>query len=246
MSTHVHVRCPSCGTTLRAEDMSLQTMAGRCHACHALVDLRPAMTGAGPDSMPIPSPAADAEPLPVPLPGGLIVGEAGGDLTIVRRWFSWVYIFLAFFCLFWDGFLVFWYAMAFQPGAPLVMKVFPLLHVGAGVFITYMTIAGFVNRTTFIVHRGLLSVRHGPLPWRGNLDVPTDGLAQLFCTEKISRGKNGTTVRYDVEAVLKDGRHLPIVRGLDDRDQALYIEQTLEKHLGIADRRVRSEMARGW
>lgn len=114
----------------------------------------------------------------------------------------------------------------------------------AGAFITYLTIAGFVNRTVFTVERDHLTVRHGPLPWRGNVDVPTTSLLQLFCTEQVSRSRNGTTTRYSVEGVLKDGRHLKVATALDAREQALFIEQTLEKHLGIQDRPVRSEMAR--
>jgi hypothetical protein len=44
--------------------------------------------------------------------------------------------------------------------------------------------------------------------------------------------------------VLKDGTHLKLAPGLEQREQALFIEQTIEKHLGIVDRRVRSEMPR--
>ena len=239
MPAYTHVACPSCGSTLRAEDMSLQTMAGKCHACNALVDLRSAMSGAGGSSY---LQAEAGEPIPVPLPAGVHVEERGRDLLIVRRWFSWTFIFLAFFCVVWNGFLLFWYGIAFTTGAPLIMKLFPILHVAVGVFITYFTIAGFLNRTTFRIERDHLSVRHGPVPWRGNLEVSTVGLEQLFCTEQVSRGRNGTTIRYSVEAALKDGRHLKLATGLDAREQALYIEQTIEKHLGIPNRRVRSEM----
>jgi hypothetical protein len=242
MPAYTHVACPSCGTPLRAEDMSLQTMAGKCHACNALVDLRSAVPGAA-------APAVDAyaaapEPLPVPLPARLHVQSRGRDLVIVRRWFTWVYIFLAFFSVVWNGFLVFWYGMAFVSDAPLAFKLFPVLHVAVGVGLTYLTFAGFVNSTTFTVERDHLTVRHGPLPWRGNLDVSTGRLEQLFCTEQVIQGRNGTTVRYGVDAVLKDGTQLKVASGLDEREQALYIEQAIEKHLGIVDRRVRSEMAR--
>jgi hypothetical protein len=247
MPIYTPVACPSCGSTLRDQDMSVQTLSARCPACHALVDLRgsaPVLAAAAP------APAAadygtqaDArEPIPVPLPAGVHVEERGRDLVIVRRWFSWVYVFLLFFCVVWNGFLVMWYGIAFQADAPLAFKLFPLLHVAAGVFITYMTIAGFLNRTTFRIERDHLTVRHGPVPWRGNLDVGTTGLLQLFCTEQVIRGRNGTTLKYSVEGVLRDGRHLKLATGLDAREQALFIEQALEKHLGIQDRRVRSEM----
>jgi hypothetical protein len=250
MPAYTDVACPSCGTTLRPGDISRETMSARCPVCQALVDLRfatPAVAGASlaPAARGGASLAADArEPLPVPLPAGLSVEERGRDLTIVRRWFSWTYLLMLFFCVVWNGFLVFWYGMAFATDAPLAFKLFPLLHVAVGVFLTYATLAGFVNRTTLRIERDHLTVRHGPLPWRGNLDVSTLSLSQLFCTEKISQGRNGTTVRYGVEAMLKDGRHLKVAPGLNVREQALFIEQAVEKHLGIQDRPVRSEMAR--
>lgn len=249
MPTTTAVACPSCGTTLRPADMSLDTMAARCPGCNALVDLR----GVVPDPAHAPratrvlAPAAGADAadaLPVPLPAGIHVQERGRDLVIVRRWFSWIYIFLLFFCVVWDGMLVFWYALVFSGESPLVFKLFPLLHVAAGVFITYFTIAGLVNRTTFTIERDRLSVRHAPLPWRGSVDIPAASLEQLFCTEQVIRGRNGVTLRYGVDAVLKDGRHLKLATPLDVREQAMYIEQAIEKHLGIKDRPVRSEMAR--
>jgi hypothetical protein len=246
MPAYTHVACPSCGSTLRSEDMSLQTMAGKCRRCHALVDLRAAAPGLA--AAPAAAEQAYAEPgarepLPVPLPARVHVEARGSDLTIVRRWFSWGYIFLAFFCVVWNGFLATWYGIVFATDAPLLFKLFPVLHVAVGVGLLYVTIAGFVNRTTFRVERDHLTVRHGPVPWKGNLDISTTSLEQIFCTEQISRGRNGTTIRYGVEAVLRDGRHLKLATGLDAREQAMFIEQTLEKHLGIQDRRVRSEMA---
>lgn len=247
-TAYTHVACPSCRTKLRAEDMSLETLTGKCQLCHALVDLRTVMPAAGVPAMAIANPAgathsaADARaPIPVPLPARMVVDARGRDLTIVMRWFSWTYIMMAFFCVMWDGFLVFWYGMAIAT-QNLVMLIFPLLHVAVGVGLTYFTIAGFFNRTTFRIERDYLTVRHGPLPWPGNLEVPTSNLEQLFCTEKVTRGKNGVTIRYGVEAVLKDGRHLKLGSGLEEREQAMFLEQTIEKHLGIQDRRVRSEM----
>lgn len=234
---YTDVACPSCGTTLRGEDMSLQTMAGRCRTCDALVDLRAAAPAGG-------AYGAAPAPIPVPLPAGVHVEERGRDLVITRRWFSWMYVFLLFFCVVWNGMLAFFYGLIFFAGGPLVMKLFPLLHVAVGVGLTYATAAGLLNRTTFTVERDHLAVRHGPLPWRGNRDLSAREMEQLFCSEVVIHGRNGTTVRYGVDAVLKDGRHLKLATGLNAREQALFIEQAIEKHLGIVDRRVRSEMAR--
>ncbi|HEX2208425.1 MAG TPA: hypothetical protein VHG93_12135 [Longimicrobium sp.] len=237
MLAHAHLACPSCGARIPAEDMNLSAMAARCRACHAFVDLHAVLPAAQSAT------TAGAEALPVPLPPQFQVQERGRDVTIIHRWFTWAYPVLGVFCAVWMGFLLFWYAIALQPGTPLMMKLIPLVHVAVGVGLCYVTVAGFVNRTTISIDRDHVSVRHGPLPWPGNLDVPGTALEQLFCTAK-SVGQQRVQTIYHVDAVLKDGRQLRLIRGLGAREQALFIEQAIEKHLGIADRRVRSEMRR--
>lgn len=41
------------------------------------------------------------------------------------------------------------------------------------------------------------------------------------------------------------GGLLPLVPGFTDSAQALYIEQTIERHLGVVNRPVGDELARG-
>ena len=67
---------------------------------------------------------------------------------------------------------------------------------------------------------------------------------QLFCREKISRGKNGTTTTYQLEAVLEGNRRETLVKDLSDPDHALYIEQQLERHLRLPDVPVAGEHGR--
>ena len=238
MPAHAHVRCPSCGTHIRGEDMNLAQMAARCPTCDALLDLRDHAPSAAAGTQDRPAPIA------MPLPSGIQVHSNARELRLVLRWFSPMYIFLAFFSVTWIGFLVFWYSMA--SGAPLVFLLFPLIHVAVGVGLAYTTVAGFLNSTTITVERGHLTVRHGPVPWKGNHDLPADALEQLYCQEHVTHSRNGgSTIRYSVQAVGKESRRkITLVSGLSDRDQALFIEQQVEQKLGITDRRVVSEMRR--
>lgn len=222
--------------------MNLQTMAARCRVCQTLVDLRPEAATGQTDSLGGAALHADgsqapAQPLPVPLPPMLSVSTVGGELRIERRWYACTAMFLAVFCIMWFGFLAIWYTLAFAVGnVPLML--FPLLHVAVGLVIAYTTAAMFVNRTRIVAGRGHLTVNHGPLPWPGNRDVPTDQLQQLYCDEKHSRSRSGTTVAYSVLARSTDGRQISLVTGLSLRDQALFIEQEIERHLKITDQHV--------
>lgn len=226
------ITCQHCGRDVPPENVNVQTSIAKCASCGAVFGFASQVPGAT---------AAYAKRR-VEMPKGYSLDMEAADLVITRRWFSWKYVALLFFCLFWDGFLVFWYAMAFTKGAPLVMKVFPVLHVAVGVFLTYTVAAGFLNRTKIRLNSMELSVKHYPLPWPGNRKLGRQELEQLFCEEKMNANRNGVSYSYALHAVLRGGSRIKLVSGLDSPEQALFLEQKIESHLGIADRPVAGEM----
>ena len=236
----MQLSCKSCGKPIAAEDVNLDRAIAKCAGCNAVFSFAGDLAVGG-------GPSRD-ETVPVPMPVGIKVDAWGSELTIVRRWFSQVFLMLIFFCVVWDGFLVFWYFLISSTGDSgafkLVFMLFPMLHVAVGVGLTYYTICGLVNRTVIRVSGGELTVRHGPLPWPGNHNVFADDLKQLYCTEHIHRRNNSTSTSYRVNALLAGGKKLKLLSGLTEADQALFIEQRLEEHLRIVDRRVTGEINR--
>lgn len=175
-----------------------------------------------------------------PRPKEVTVRKERDRLELSWRWFSWKYLPLAFFCIAWDGFLCFWYSMAFSTGAPWIMIVFPIAHLAVGVGLTYSTLAGFLNRSWLHVDREHFEVAHGPLPWLGNLRVPVNQVEQLYCKEKPGKSNNGTS--YQLSVVLKDGRKKDLLSNLDSPEIGFYIEHQIENWLKISDRPVRGEL----
>ncbi len=170
------------------------------------------------------------------------IDESREELSITYRWFSFVHIFLAFFCLIWDGFLVVWYSIAFASfndsgGASLIMILFPVLHLAAGVGLTYYTICGFFNRTYLRVDRQRLSISFKPLPWKGQIEFPSREIKQLFVKEKVSRGKNGNSYTYNLCMLSSSGKEKVLLSGdlLGGASQARFLEQKIEHFLGIQD-----------
>lgn len=238
MSAPVAFKCPNCASPLKADDWDTATGIIKCSYCRALSTVPAAVSPDGSSS------SSRLSRPPVPLPPGLRVEEGTLGLSIQRRWFSWVVVFLLPFCVAWDGFLFFWYSNAAGKGAPWIFFVFPIVHVTVGVGLTYFTLATLLNRTRISVESGLLRIRHAPLPWLGNLDLDAGSLEQLFCKEKTHRGKNGVSYTYEVWAVLKEGKSRKILGTSMEQDQALYIEQKLEQALSIKDRPVAGEVIR--
>lgn len=227
----MQIVCPDCKRDINADDVNLATGLARCRKCNSVFSAA-ALAGA---------PVYGAK-RPVELPPRFTTEYMGSDFIIRYRWFSAKYVVLLFFCLFWDGFLVVWYTMAMRGEMPLAAVLFPIIHVLAGVVITYLTVAGFVNHTELRVSRDLLTVRQGPLPFPGNKSVSAFDVVQFFVKEAVSYSKNGRHVTYQVWLEMKDSTQRPLLKNLDKHEQALFIEQEAEKFLNIADRLVAGEM----
>lgn len=230
--------CRYCAAPLDAADVNVQLAMARCGNCHAVYSFADEARERLGDRA-----APSLERGPMGLPKGFAVSRQDGMLTVSRRWFSAAAIAMVFFCVMWDGFLVVWYAGVIASGS-LTMGLFPILHLAAGVWITYMTLAQFLNTTTLYVGGGKLKVRHGPLPWPGQHDLPTAELAQLWCVERVHRNKRSYSYTYEVHARGRDGKVHTLVKSLREAQQALYIEQQIEKHLRIADTPVAGELPR--
>jgi len=187
------------------------------------------------------------------------------------RWFNPVLaVFLLFFSVFWNGFLVFWYSIVMgmfrapaqavangygasanaalnaetvSQGLNWIFAIFPLLHVAVGVGMLYYTICLFVNRTDISLENGTLEVRHGPLPWRGNRKLSQTAIAQLFVAKRLSYSrKNGTSEHFDLMVLDPEQIITPLLKDMPTLEHAKYVEQWVEQKLGIRNRSVEGEV----
>lgn len=227
------IRCPYCRREVPVSEVNMQRLVGRCLECGKLFDLQEAgLVG---------NTLATSPPRPrVAQPKEITIQESMRGQQIRLRWFGPEYLAMAFFCLFWDGFLVVWYTIALSAprGVDLVALLFPLLHVAAGVFITYTTLAGFLNTTTIELGDDKLRISHGPLPWKGNRELDSRELQQLFVVEKT--GNKGRRY-YELCALLKDNTKVHLIS--QSLDRLRFIEQHIESLLRIRDVRVLGEHA---
>lgn len=232
------VACKRCRHPIPAEDVNLERMVAKCRACQAVFAfVVERAAGAAGARTPFREAAAVADMRrrpPVPLPSQLVRVEASEVLSIRRRWFKPDALFQLFFCIAWDAFLVVWYTAALGGGSHWLMIVFPVAHVAVGVTLTYSTLAKLFNSTVVSAGGGRLRVRHGPIPWRGNHDLPSTDIVQVYC--RVSPPKsNSSELGFDVVVVLRDDRSMTLVAGLPALDQALFIEQEIEHFLSIRD-----------
>lgn len=232
--------CPSCGGRLDPDDVNVELMLALCRSCSSTVELA---HGAPADPDVRESPPAELLELTQP-PAGIQVETRGDTLVLTRRWFQFNagFLFLLLWCTVWDGFLVVWYAvglgsLAAGEGEAVMMLLFPMLHVAAGVAVTYLLAATMVNRSVITVTPAHIEVTHGPLPWAAPAPIPTGSVDQFYLTQV--RNKNTRT--YNLVARRTDLTSEQLLKGLHEDTQARYLERRLEAHLRIADRAVDGE-----
>jgi len=167
-------------------------------------------------------------------------------LEITLKWFTPKAIFLAFFSLFWMGFMAVWYGISFGVGAPLIVYIFPIVHLAAGLYLSYITLCSFFNKSYVDIRDGYLTVTHKPIPWwKGNLDIPANELKQLYVHQTTKSGKNGTTYGYVLRAKLFNGKDIEVLAIPELSSlQLKQIEEHVENHLGIEDESVKGEYER--
>jgi hypothetical protein len=183
----------------------------------------------------------DQQPLSVPIPEHITMEQKPEGFALSYRWFSFYYVFLAVFCLIWDGFLVFWYSLAFTQNAPWIMFAFPVLHIATGIGVTYYTLAGFYNRTVITVGMGKITIQHTPLPWPGNRTITAADLIQLYSEERIVQSNNSTRATFQLSAISTQNKKVKLLSGLNSRDEVRFLEHKIEEQLGITDRPVEGD-----
>lgn len=245
------ISCKRCSALIPAEDVNVGELVAKCASCDAVFDIRDQVGGE----------ASDARPRAVvELPKGMRVDrvegsetEGGpyrgasirGGVTLEWRWFQSKHLFIIGFTAIWWAFLVFWYTIAMAADAPLIMKIFPIVHIAAGVVMGYISLALWRNTTRVTVDGDALHIAHQPFRWPGAKSLPVTKIEQLFCTEGVAYTVNERPVPgYNVHIGMRGGAKVDLVKNLAKPEQALYIEQELERCLGITDRPVAGELAR--
>lgn len=233
----MRLNCQHCGGPISSEDVQPDQTSARCSYCGTLYDL-----SAGPSDAQRAGAVPEARRAAIPIPDRFQVEEFPEGVGIWWRWFDVKHVLMLSFCVSWFALLYIWYRNALARH-DLVALLFPLLHVAVGVGMAYGTFAGFLNSTRIEVRDGRLTLRHGPIPWRGNVSIARADLDQLYCQQRLGKDEDGKVFRtYDLMALLRDGRSRKLLTRLLEVNQALYLESCLERCLRIVDRPVEGEV----
>jgi hypothetical protein len=167
----------------------------------------------------------------VPIPEKIQIDESFGQCTITLPWFKPMAWFLVVFCLFWNGFLLFWMLAP----TPIFFKLFAIIHVAVGVGLTWYTISLFVNTTTVKIDHQTLQISSSPLwlPGYGLTTLQRSELKQIYIREHIATNKGNTRVSYQLYALNHQlqSKKLPISH--EDAEQMFFIKHKVEHYFNI-------------
>jgi hypothetical protein len=243
----IELTCRSCGANLHADDVNMQAGIATCRYCDAVFAFGHAPRNQANDALTIDGPRTRPT---IDRPAGFTAEEDAYRFRITQRWLSWKVIPLLVFALFWNGVVGFMitalFADFFDGSGPdgfeavfLPLFFIPFVLIGLGFL--YGIAATFINTTTVDVDDRELAVRHGPLPVTGNKTLPALDITQLYCKRHVSRTKNGTSVSYRLHAITQDGKDHKLLGNLSNQNHALYLEQQVERVLGLQDKAVAGE-----
>ena len=107
----------------------------------------------------------------------------------------------------------------------------------------YYALSGVVNKTVVHVNPDRVIVKSGPLPPWQNRRIDVRQITQLYVKQHIQRSNKGSTTTYKVYLTDRAERQEELVSGLEKPEQALFLEQEIERFLGIEDQAMPTEHA---
>lgn len=224
-------RCTRCASSIAAERVDVARQIATCVACNNLVDLAPQIAAAqtaSAQAMAAAAPRPKARP-PVSLPPGMAMTQGPSGLVLTRRWLRGKhFVMLAVLMPLTAALAWAWQTRGFEGWMGF-----------AAFFLAswdFMLVSMFVNSTTITIGEREIDVRHGPLPslFYTARRVPVADVEQLFAAP--------FGALFEVGVVLRDKTRVPLVRPVVSEEQALFVEQQIERRLGLVDVEVAGEL----
>jgi hypothetical protein len=241
------LKCIKCGSPLNGDDVNINTGLAKCPKCFAVFFLN---DGDGKKAaFETGRKETEGSSKDVALPDRTTIAYENGDLVITRKESPVGGVIALVFGLIWNSFIYGLFLPVFiQIGEPF-MLLFLAPFCAAGVFVVYFGIATLLNRITIRTKRSTLSIKKGPVPVPGNKEIDVSQIKQLYVKEtrhhrsssSSSSGSSSTYYTYDLHMLNQSGMRKRLV-SLTSPESAIFLENQIEKYLGIKDTHVEGEM----
>lgn len=110
----------------------------------------------------------------------------------------------------------------------IILPLFSLIPV----ILTYVLLAGVINKTIIEINNNIISIKHIPLPWSGNKNINTGDIEKVYCKEHMEYSDK-FQLQYSINLMLKDKTTCKILSGIPYPEETLTAKEDIEKHLKI-------------
>lgn len=232
MSSAIKLKCPSCSQPIPAKDINVINLVAKCSICGCIFPFKPRLFQ--PYSVSLKKPKKKPNNVDAHLQ------DKGNELLLTYHWRTGHHIFLLILAMLWNTSTIMWFALMLANSAYL-MAMLGIIYAFGGISLLYVGVAGFLNTTMIKVDGFRLTITHQPILWLHTPELRTDNIVQLYCTLHINRGKTYTRYSYQLHAIVKNGDHICLLKGIEKAEQAQFLERKIENFLGIRDGYVKGE-----
>lgn len=223
--------CKLCAAPIPEVDLNTQTGLAHCPQCDAVFNFTPAFEADKPHAK-----TMDA-------PEGLTSTHDFDGLHLIYRWRKGSLPVQVLAVALVNALVLWWLADAYRQHR-LDQAAVGLVFLAVGIWAIGSLLLTLLNRTHIRITVNQLTLRSGPLPVHSQRVMAREQIKQVYVVQfKHGTGRH-THIRYRVQAALYDYADMILVENVGSADDALYIEQQIERFLKIRDVRVAGEFAR--
>ncbi len=222
-----NLTCPNCEKNILSSDININKGLAKCSDCHVVFDLEQEMDKNSP---------AQKEEIFV-IPKGIEMLKVFGELNIEMKWRHSVSFFMMFFTIFWNIMVLPFALIAIFTGE-LGMLLGISLHLLVGIGLILWALAALFNTTYIVVDEHFIRIEHRPFKlFYKEYELEVLQVQQLYVKKYQNGSTNGNpNYAFAVMIQMKNKEEFQLVKGLAKPAQALYIEQEIEKFIGIEDK----------
>lgn len=232
----MHLNCPDCNHSFQTEDKAVVVTVIKCKSCNNIFEYTDQLKAAG---LPIPYKKKSG----IIISKGIEMNQLKEEMEIKIDWNEVTSSFSIWFGIYWNLFLLFvtYLLVTGDSDVKLFFALFLIPFYLVGIKFIYRILVYLYNTTFITVNKEMINVEHTPINFYLFKDhhLMTHAIEQLFVRkEQIGEKGNEHVYAWCVDVEMKDGEMITLMKDLKEEKYAFYIEQEIEKYLGIKDRSV--------
>ena len=230
---HSLLTCPKCSHFISGKDINIEKTLAKCEDCNHVFSFEH-----DPETKKL-------HPAKV-MPKGVEALKLRSELDLRLKWTETTSkggrAFLLLFTTLWNLILLPFVIGAIASGAWSIL-LFLSLHLAVGLGLLWHLATVYMNQTSISVTKRRIRITTTPLRsflWKRK-EIEVDSINQFYVTRYVQSTSNGEpNYAYALYAILTSGEKVSLIRGMNRETQS-YVEQEIERFLGIKNRKVPDE-----